>query len=99
MSTRLRYRSSVPVRLSVSWERLGTPERSLIVQLGRLPAGAVQVPFSNFSRADLQQLIAGMRAIVSLSDECRFALGYQRVRERMKGTAKSVPSENQRQVK
>lgn len=72
-----RYRSSVPARLQVSWERLPAADRALLVQLARLPGGATLVPFQNFSADDLQRLVSGMRALVNLADECRFALGYR----------------------
>lgn len=71
------YRSSVPARLRVSWDRLTPADRALIVQLARLPGGATLVPFQNFSPDDLQRLVAGMRVLVNLADECRFALGYR----------------------
>jgi hypothetical protein len=87
-----RYRSNVPVRLSVSWERLPLNDRVWILQVSKLPIGAHSVPFKNFTPRDLQQLVAGMRAIVSLADECRFALGYARA---AKPEVKENPSETE----
>lgn len=72
-----RYRSSVSTRLRVSWERITPADRAVIVQLAHLPGGATLVPFQNFSAEDLQRLVAGMRVLVNLGDECRFALGYR----------------------
>lgn len=90
-----RYRSSVPVRLQVSWARLVVSERALLLQLSQLPPGASHVPFENFTARDLQQLIAGMRALVSLAEECRFALGYARPPRESKLAAKESPSANE----
>lgn len=87
-----RYRSRMSVRLSVSWERLPSVERQFILQLAKLPIGAHAVPFKNFTPRDLQQLVAGMRALVSLAEECRFALGYARA---VKAKVKEFSSESE----
>lgn len=99
------YRSSVPARLRVSWERITAADRALIVQLAQLPRGATLVPFQNFSTDDLQHLVAGMRALVNLADECRFALGYRayelrrprKGRTRIEGDSKVRASESEQE--
>lgn len=93
------YRSSVPARLRVSWERLPAADRALIVQLARLPNGATLVPFQNFGADDVQRLVAGMRALVSLADECRFALGYRAYELRRSRTRTSSPTDPEREAK
>ncbi len=97
------YRSSVPTRLRVSWERITLTDRALIVQLAKLPGGATRVPFQNFSAEDVQRLVAGMRVLVNMGDECRFALGYRsyevrrprKKRTRIEPDPKTRASENQ----
>jgi hypothetical protein len=87
-----RYRSSVPVRLEVSWARLPVSDRVLLLQLSRLPIGAHSIPFRNFNQRDLAALAAGMRVLIGLAEECRFALGYARA---PKPPRKEKPSESE----
>lgn len=67
--------------MPVVWERLTLAERRIVCELGGLVPGAALVPLANFSAAQMRQLTAGMRAVVSLGQECRFALSYGRKKQ------------------
>ena len=72
------YQSKAATRLAIVWQRMPAEDRRVVCSLGGLVAGAELAPIENFSDAQLQRIAKGMRAVVGLAAECRFALSYGR---------------------
>lgn len=77
-----RYEPKAATRLALVWARMPPEDRRVICSLGGLVAGAELAPLENLSESQLQRIAKGMRAILSLATECRFALSYGRAASR-----------------
>jgi hypothetical protein len=72
------YTSRASTRLALVWRRMPQQDRRVVCLLGGLVQGAEFAAVENLSEQQLQCLAKGMRAVVSLADECSFALSYSR---------------------